>query len=555
MPIPSTIADLFTTPASNSPQGSESPTQGDDYLRAIQAIMAQEHADFASTASTSKGDALVGVKRTATNAIATTVHAWMEQQPVNVVTDFGADPTGVSSSLTAFQNAFAASKNVYIPPGTYDMGSASGGTTLIDLTSRGSGINIITGPGVLLKCATSGASGIPYFFKLDANSDFTCGDIAFEDTAGDNTVTWKGAYGFYVLNGTPSNWGNINIKSIKGTKLTAPFAVQATGSSTTRIRGIHIGSIDITDCYYGLVLQNDGDSVKVDQITANGCVRPLFVYGVSGVEAKIFNRNNLGTSGAVHISRQPSGLNTADIRVNYVGRDIALNGTHILLSHGDISGGEINNVDVTVDLEGSAVYNSVRFVTYNSGSEYATATNNIFSNITIRGRSDSNAGTVQTPSAFNTKGRLWFYGSTNLTLAQSILNQFRVGYTANGSTPTWASSGTQPAIGNGTLTSSFAVTDGVCFETFRITIGSTTTYGTGDWTLSTTFPATQTAIGSLYMKDASGNHWVGICRLASGAQAIAMYADNVANGVNATVPFTWATSDFLEATISYRIAQ
>lgn len=475
--------------------------------------------------------------------------------PPGDVRRYGADPTGVSNSLTAWQAAFASSKEVYAPSGTYEFGSVSGGTTMINLTTRGNDITLRTGRGVKLRCTTTGASGIPYFFQLDNNSRCTFGDLEFEDLGGDNTITWKGAFGFYLTNATPTNWGNLKFGAITCTKLVAPIAAQATGSATNRIRNIVVDQINLTDCYYGPLLQNDGDDATFHQVNANGCVRPLFVYGVSGIRAKIFNRNNLGTSGAVHISRQTGGQNTSDIRINYVGRDAALNATHVLLSHSDISGGEINNVDVTVDLEGSAVYNSVRFVTYNSGSEYATATNNIFSNITIRGRSDSNAGTVQTPSAFNTKGRLWFYGSTNLTLAQSILNQFRVGYTANGSTPTWASSGTQPAIGNGTLTSSFAVTDGVCVETFRITMGSTTTYGTGDWTLSTAFPATQTAIGSLYMKDASGNHWTGICRLASGAQAISMYADNVANGVSATVPFTWANTDFLEATISYRIAQ
>lgn len=43
MPVPSTIADLSTTAGSNSPQGSESPTEGDNYIRALSAIIAQEH--------------------------------------------------------------------------------------------------------------------------------------------------------------------------------------------------------------------------------------------------------------------------------------------------------------------------------------------------------------------------------------------------------------------------------------------------------------------------------------------------------------------------------
>lgn len=38
MPVPSTIADLSTTPASNSPSGSESPSVMDDYHRSLAAI-------------------------------------------------------------------------------------------------------------------------------------------------------------------------------------------------------------------------------------------------------------------------------------------------------------------------------------------------------------------------------------------------------------------------------------------------------------------------------------------------------------------------------------
>lgn len=55
MPIPTSITDLSTTAASNSPQGSESPTEGDNYIRALSAIIAQVYeaggnASYARTA-------------------------------------------------------------------------------------------------------------------------------------------------------------------------------------------------------------------------------------------------------------------------------------------------------------------------------------------------------------------------------------------------------------------------------------------------------------------------------------------------------------------------
>jgi hypothetical protein len=56
MPIPSTMADLSITAASNFPAGSESPTTGDDYLRAYAAILRTTNAKGADIASATTTD-------------------------------------------------------------------------------------------------------------------------------------------------------------------------------------------------------------------------------------------------------------------------------------------------------------------------------------------------------------------------------------------------------------------------------------------------------------------------------------------------------------------
>lgn len=61
MPIPTTIADLSTTASSNSPAGSESPTEGDNYIRALSAIIAQEHAYLGTANTTTVGAGMVGL--------------------------------------------------------------------------------------------------------------------------------------------------------------------------------------------------------------------------------------------------------------------------------------------------------------------------------------------------------------------------------------------------------------------------------------------------------------------------------------------------------------
>lgn len=68
--------------------------------------------DLANSSSTSMGDALVAVKRTATNAQATTLHAWHEKQVFNVMTDFAATGDGTTDDYTAISRAITAASLV-----------------------------------------------------------------------------------------------------------------------------------------------------------------------------------------------------------------------------------------------------------------------------------------------------------------------------------------------------------------------------------------------------------------------------------------------------------
>lgn len=84
MPIPSSISDLSPTAGSNSPAGSDPPTEGDNHIRALAAIVRQVYDAQADTTSASNGDALIGVKRVSSPAAGMTLHAWHEMQAVNV---------------------------------------------------------------------------------------------------------------------------------------------------------------------------------------------------------------------------------------------------------------------------------------------------------------------------------------------------------------------------------------------------------------------------------------------------------------------------------------
>ena len=72
--------------------------------------------DGASLAASS-GSSLVGFIAAGAGAVARTAQSKMRD--IVSIADFGADSTGLTDSTTAFNNAQVASKNIYIPPGTY----------------------------------------------------------------------------------------------------------------------------------------------------------------------------------------------------------------------------------------------------------------------------------------------------------------------------------------------------------------------------------------------------------------------------------------------------
>jgi len=103
----------------------------------VQAAIAEVVTDLAL----SSGSSTVGFLQAGTSAVATTVQAKLRES-VSVL-DFGADPTGVADSKIAFQNAITASRNVYVPTGTYSIGSNISITSVVRIFGDGVGATII----------------------------------------------------------------------------------------------------------------------------------------------------------------------------------------------------------------------------------------------------------------------------------------------------------------------------------------------------------------------------------------------------------------------------
>lgn len=456
---------------------------------------------------------------------------------------------------SAIQASFNASKRVYLPSGTYWMGAFSLSENIIDLSNAGNGVSIVTDKSVELVCQSTASGVVPRFFYMLGNSHFNCGSIRFRDTGYDPMVNWRGAIGFFLDNNTSNNWCDVTFESIYGRNLVSVVTASGGGASN-RIRGIRIGQLFSDDCYYGFNSQNQGDGVQIDNLIAFKNYRPYFVYGVVDHKVKIFNRTNRSTSGAVNISRNPGGLNTKGIDVTYVARDQDQGITHVLLNHIDLLGGVISNVKVRVDIESSVIYTPVRFVNYSGsgGSETTAASSNSVYDVELSGSCDVQASPVSVVASYATKGNLTFNRGQIFNFDNSVLAAFRLDQANRAQAVTWTASGSPPSIGNGTLYADHDVVGGLCTCTITLTMGSTTTFGTGEWSFGLPYTPTTNAVGSVFILDAGAAYYTGVCRVQAGGNQVFMFANGAGTGFNSGNPIAWAANDQIRATITFPIS-
>lgn len=115
-------------------------------------------------------------------------------------------------------------------------------------------------------------------------------------------------------------------------------------------------------------------------------------------------------------------------------------------------------------------------------------------------------------------------------------------------TPTWSSSGTAVSLGNGTLVGRYWQVDKLVTFVINLTMGSTTTFGTGNYRFTTPFTMaatvnfTQPALG---FDSSAGSLWSGLTGVQS-TTTVQIFTAGPAGSTaiwGQTTPFTWATSD------------
>lgn len=101
-----------------------------------------------------------------------------------------------------------------------------------------------------------------------------------------------------------------------------------------------------------------------------------------------------------------------------------------------------------------------------------------------------------------------------------------------------------PTLGNGTKSGVWFKQGRMLFWQYSLSMGSTTTFGTGLWAFGLPVSVGSTAGGvALILDSSAGQYYLGTVQLATGTTFNVITHGTTAGGLAPAVPFTWATSD------------
>jgi len=118
--------------------------------------------------------------------------------------------------------------------------------------------------------------------------------------------------------------------------------------------------------------------------------------------------------------------------------------------------------------------------------------------------------------------------------------------------PVWSATGTAPAVGNGSIVGAYKQVGKWVETRGLLTMGSTTTYGTGVWRFTLPVTALGTEyVGCAQLLDSGTQDKAGSCNTAS---TTLLQPCSSAGACASTTPHAWATNDQVRWHISYEAA-
>lgn len=148
------------------------------------------------------------------------------------------------------------------------------------------------------------------------------------------------------------------------------------------------------------------------------------------------------------------------------------------------------------------------------------------------------------------------FSAGGIVLASQLNNLLTPGWTSY--TPVWTAATTNPVLNNGSLTGRYRRSTGSdrVYVECRLTMGSTTTYGTGGYWITVPVNASVTstanAVGTVFILDSGTLTRIGVC-VFSDATKLA-FVSSAGGDISPTVPQTWANGDQMRWTIEYEPA-
>lgn len=119
---------------------------------------------------------------------------------------------------------------------------------------------------------------------------------------------------------------------------------------------------------------------------------------------------------------------------------------------------------------------------------------------------------------------------------------------------TWTGAGGNPAIGDGSVYSFYTREGRLITVTIGVTMGATTTYGTGEWRFSLPITATGSTncYGTFIAYDSSGTlYYSGVVQVAASGTYATLIPHGAAGAATSAAPFTWASGDFVRMQFTY----